>query len=110
MALRTASQQAEAGSEPSPGSVLERSGESGLDIILPGMSLQEVYALVGEPTGTTSYQTGKAWIPFNFGAKDLARTVILYKGQGRVVLSHDGYSSTSNVLEVILDPAESGYP
>ena len=85
-------------------------GNENLDIIREGMSMEEVYALIGQPTATTTYQTGKAWIPFNFGAKDLARTVLLYKGQGRVVCSHDGYSSTSRVLEVIIDPQESGYP
>ncbi len=111
VALRTASQQAAADSELSPGKVSpEGSGKSGIDIIREGMSMEEVYALVGEPTATASHQTGKAWVPFNFGAKDLARTDMLYKGQGRVVLSHDGYSSTSHVVEVIIDPDESGFP
>ncbi|MFT4518241.1 MAG: hypothetical protein ACI9JM_000622 [Halioglobus sp.] len=86
------------------------SGTAGLDVIVVGMSMQEVYALVGQPTATTTHQTGKAWIPFNYGAKDLARTILLYKGQGRVICSHDGYSSTTKVLEVIVDPGETGYP
>lgn len=88
----------------------KKSGTAGLDIIVEGMTMQEVYDLVGQPTATSTYQTGKAWIPFNFGAKDLARTLLLYKGQGRVICSHDGYSSTSRVLEVIIDPNETGYP
>jgi len=88
----------------------KRTGTAGLDVIVAGMSMQEVYDLVGQPSATTTHQTGKAWIPFNFGAKDLARTLLLYKGQGRVVCSHDGYSSTSRVLEVIIDPEETGYP
>jgi hypothetical protein len=85
-------------------------GNAGLNIIKVGMSMEEVYDLIGQPTATTTHQTGKAWIPFNYGAKDLARTHLLYKGKGRVVCSHDGYSSTSRVLEVIIDPAETGYP
>ncbi len=86
------------------------SAKQSLDIISVGMSMEEVYALVGQPTATSTYQTGKAWIPFNYGAKDLARTILLYKGQGRVVCSHDGYSTTSRVQEVIIDPGETGYP
>lgn len=86
------------------------SGKAGLDVLVPGMLMQEVYDLVGHPTNTTTYQTGKAWIPFNYGAKDVARTLLLYKGKGRVVCSHDGYSANSKVLEVIIDPKENGYP
>lgn len=90
--------------------VSKSTGKAGLDVIVEGMSLQEVYDLVGQPTATTTHQTGKAFIPFNFGAKDLARTYLLYKGKGRVITSHDGYSSTSRVLEVLIDPNETGYP
>lgn len=96
-----------AAAKPKPA---KASGGAGLDVIVVGMSMQEVYDLVGQPTATTTHQTGKAWIPFNYGAKDLARTILLYKGQGRVICSHDGYSSTSKVLEVVIDPEESGYP
>ena len=88
----------------------QSSGKEGIEVIRECMSMQEVYDLIGQPTATTSRQTGKAWIPFNYGAKDLARTYLLYKGQGRVVCSHSGYSSTSRVIEVIIDPEESGYP
>ena len=54
-----------------------------------GMSMQEVYDLAGQPTATTSHQTGKAWIPFNFKGGDSVRTIALYKGQGRVVFSNE---------------------
>jgi len=83
---------------------------AGLESIKVGMSMQEVYDLVGQPTATTTHQTGKAWIPFNYGGKDLARTHLLYKGKGRVICSHDAYSSVSRVQEVIIDPEETGYP
>lgn len=100
-----------ASSKPAPAKAApSSSGKSGLDVIVVGMSMQEVYDLVGQPTATSTHQTGKAWIPFNYGGKDLARTHLLYKGQGRVVCSHDAYSSSSRVLEVILDPEETGYP
>lgn len=89
--------------------VKKNSGDQLLDIIVAGMSMEEVYDLVGPPTATTTHQTGKAWNPFNFGRKDVARSVALYKEQGRVVFSHGAYSNTK-VLEVIIDPEESGYP
>ena len=79
--------------------------------IKEGMSMQEVYELAGEPSATYSHQTGKAWIPFNFGARDVARTVALYKGQGRVVFSLvSAYSGVYRVVEIELNPDESGYP
>ena len=82
-----------------------------LSVVKKGMSMQEVYALVGTPTATTSYQTGKAWIPFNFKGSDNRRTAALYKGQGRVIFSNDSnYSSGMHVLEIKLDKNESGYP
>lgn len=75
-----------------------------------GMSMSEAYALIGTPTSTYTHQTGKAWIPFNFKGGDLARTVALYQGKGRVVFSNTNrYSGHMVVLEVIVDPNESGY-
>lgn len=97
--------------QPQQSQAAASNGEkSGLDVIREGMSMQEVYALIGTPTATTTHQTGKAWIPFNFSGKDLVRTAALYKGQGRIIFSHDSYSSTTRVLEVLIDPNESGYP
>lgn len=76
-----------------------------------GMSMQEAMAIAGPPTSTTSHITGKAFIPFNFSGNDTARTIGLYKGQGRLVFSKaSSYSSTMNVIEVQVDPNESGYP
>jgi hypothetical protein len=82
-----------------------------LSEIKVGMSMQEAYALAGHPTATTSHQTGKAWIPFNYKGGDSMRTIALYKGQGRIVFSNEShYSSGWRVLEVLLDENESGYP
>jgi hypothetical protein len=76
-----------------------------------GMSIQQVYDMCGAPTNTTTYQTGKAFIPFNFRGKDNVRSAALYKGQGRVVFSNDSaYSGGMHVLEVLVNPNESGYP
>jgi hypothetical protein len=71
------------------------------------MSMQEVYSLVGYLTNTVSHQTGNAWVPFSAG-KDLACTIALYKGQGRIIFSHSPYESDLKVLKVIVDPDETG--
>ncbi|WP_437882787.1 hypothetical protein [Pseudomonas sp. LRF_L74] len=76
-----------------------------------GMSMDQVNAILGAPSGTFAHQTGKAWIPFNFQGKDVARVVNLYKGQGRVIFSQASvYSSVWRVLEVQQNPNETGYP
>lgn len=79
--------------------------------IRSGMSMDEVNALIGAPSATYSHQTGKAWIPFNFQGKDVARIVALYKGKGRIVYSQNSvYASVWRVLEVTENPNETGYP
>lgn len=79
--------------------------------IVVGMSMDEVTALIGAPSNTYSHQTGKAWNPFNFQGKDVARIVALYKGQGRIIYSQDTvYSSSWRVLEIREDASETGYP
>lgn len=81
-----------------------------LSAVRNGMSMSEVYALVGAPTSTYGHQTGKAWIPFNYKGGDLARQIALYAGQGRVVFSNtDRYTGNMVVIDVILDANESGY-
>lgn len=78
---------------------------------IPGMSMEEVTAVCGAPTSTTSHMTGKAFIPFNFKGKGDVVMIALYKGQGKVIYTHPSrYTSTWQVEEVRLDPNESGYP
>ncbi|MGH8445142.1 MAG: hypothetical protein ACREVL_07740 [Solimonas sp.] len=74
------------------------------------MSMQQVYTIFGPPTSTNTHMTGKAFIPFNFKGKDSYRSIAHYKGQGRIVFSNSSaYSSDQRVLEVQIDPNESGY-
>lgn len=68
-----------------------------------GMSDTRVRKLIGDPDDSTSYQTGKAWIPFYYGT-DVARTDWLYDGQGRVVFSINRYSGQFKVINVMYDP------
>ena len=51
-----------------------------------GMSSQQVISLIGQPNDAGSHVTGKAFIPFYFGA-DRARHETVYKGQGRLIFA-----------------------
>ena len=76
-----------------------------------GMSMKQVTDLTGPPTDQGAYITGKAWIPFNFKGKDVARIVALYRGKGRIIFSQESvYSSVWRVLELQPNPNETGYP
>ena len=48
--------------------------------------MAEVTDLIGPPTDTNHYVTGKAFIPYYFG-DDTTRTECHYKGIGRVIFS-----------------------
>lgn len=72
-----------------------------------GMNDTEVHKAIGGPTGTRTYPTGKQAIPFYYGP-DLMRTDWKYKGQGRVIFSHDRYGSNMKVIRIDYDPNESG--
>ena len=103
--VRKASQKAAKKIKPAAGATLA------ISEIREGMGMQEVYELAGQPSATYSHQTGKAFIPFNFGARDVSRTVALYKGQGRIIFSLvSAYNGVYRVVEIELNPNESGYP
>jgi len=73
------------------------------------MSMKEVYDLIGVPTDTKTYSTGKAWIPFYFG-RDMARTEALYKGEGKITFTGVGVGGVAlKVYRIIYDPNEYGY-
>lgn len=79
--------------------------------IKPGMSQEEAFAIAGPPTSTSSHITGKAFQPFNFKGSGTTRTYGIYKGQGRIVFTNNSaYSSGQSVVEVQVNPDESGYP
>ena len=74
-----------------------------------GMKMGEVNALIGNPTDTKAYATGKAFIPFHFGG-DNARTESLYKGMGTIIFSQrSAFGGGFSVIEIIYDPQEKGY-
>ena len=74
-----------------------------------GMPMKQVFDLIGSPTDTQSYVTGKAWMPYYFGS-DAARIEARYKGQGRITFTGGtGFGRVYKVYRIIYDPKESGY-
>lgn len=70
-----------------------------------GMSQKQVYDLIGLPTDSKVYSTGKSWIPFYFGS-DVVRRECLYKGEGKITFTGRNYFK---VHRIIYDPTENGY-
>lgn len=81
------------------------------DQVKVGMSMEQVASIIGQPTAMTSHITGKAFNPFNVTGKDSARQVALYKGVGRIEYSNSSaYTSVFRVINIVVNPNESGYP
>lgn len=78
--------------------------------ISKGMSMKQVEDLIGPPTDSSDYTTGKAFIPFYFG-NDTMRKIQLYKGEGQIVyVGGSGVSGGSALVdEILYDPKETGY-
>ncbi len=66
--------------------------------------------LIGAPTNSTDYATGKNFNRFNFSRTDISRITLLYRGQGRVVFSRGGYDKTYRVIGITINSNETGYP
>ena len=69
-----------------------------------GMSLQRVTDLIGPPSDTKQYVTGKSFIPFYSGT-DSVRLEAVYKGMGRITFS----GRPLQVYQVVTDTSESGF-
>ena len=74
-----------------------------------GMSIKQVHDIIGEPTDTKNYVTGKAFIPFYYGS-DRSRLENFYKGQGRLIFTGSGIGGSNFKLHTIIyDSSENGY-
>ena len=71
--------------------------------ITQGMNETDVRKILGEPTSSKDYMTGKAWIPWYFGS-DTSRQEWLYKGKGLITFSRNRYSGGLSVVKVTYDP------
>jgi hypothetical protein len=72
--------------------------------IAKGMSYRHVTDLIGPPSDTKEYMTGKNFIPFYMGT-DTVRLEAIYKGQGRITFT----GRPLKVYRIIDNPNESGY-
>lgn len=87
--------------EPAPGSKFNR-----LQI---GMSNKQVTDLIGPPTDQQAHITGKAWIPFYYGAGK-HEMLFYYKGMGRLLFAGGaGYSTGVSLIGIEHDAKEGGY-
>jgi hypothetical protein len=82
--------------EAPPGTLFKR--------ITKGMSFRHVTDLIGPPSDTKEYMTGKNFIPFYMGT-DTVRLEAIYKGQGRITFT----GRPLRVYRIIDNPNESGY-
>jgi hypothetical protein len=75
-----------------------------------GMSMKQATDLVGQPTDSGAYITGKAWIPFYFGS-DRTRFEMIYKNQGRLVFAGGslGDYTGGHLVWIINNSREGGY-
>lgn len=74
-----------------------------------GMGQGQVHSILGQPTDSKTYQTGKMWIPFYFGS-DTMRTEELYKGVGSITYTGIGIGGVNlTVFKAIYDPSEDGF-
>ncbi len=75
-----------------------------------GMTQGQVHEILGQPTDTKTYQTGKVWIPFYFGP-DAMRTDEFFKGVGVITYSGAGIGGVHwTVYRAIYNAAEDGFP
>ncbi len=86
-------------SAAAPGMIASIPAGSSLAKVTKGMTDTDVRKVLGEPTSSRSYMTGKQFIPWYFGS-DTSRTAWTYAGQGVVVFSRNRYSQGLKVIEV----------
>ncbi|HNM75920.1 MAG TPA: hypothetical protein PKN13_11370, partial [Accumulibacter sp.] len=75
-----------------------------------GMPMKQVTDLVGPPSDQGAYVTGKAFIPFFFGA-DKHRQELVYKNQGRLIFAGGsmGDFSSAHLVWIIHNANEPAY-
>ena len=83
---------------------------SGFTRLQIGMPMQQVVDMIGRPSDSGAYVTGKAWIPFYFGS-DRYRYEFVYKNQGRLIFAGGsiGNYSGGNLIWIIHNGTEPGY-
>lgn len=77
--------------------------DSPLAKVTLGMHRDQVDELLGAPTSTRAFPSGKGFIPYYYGP-DTTRTGAFYRGLGRIT-----FSGTDKVVQIEYDPAEDGH-
>lgn len=79
--------------------------------IKPGMSIKQVHDLIGQPSDSTSKDTGMGYIPFYslVSGRGIIRFFDFYKGQGSIVYTSNSSGGDMRVDEVRYDKTEDGY-
>jgi len=70
-----------------------------------GMNEVDVRKILGEPTSSKDYMTGKAFLPWNFG-RDSSRQEWTYKGKGLITFSRNAATGSLKVIKVTYDPSK----
>ena len=71
--------------------------------ITNGMSEVDVRKILGEPTNSKDYVSGKAWVPWS---SENSRQEWTYKGKGLITFSRNKYSGSLKVIKVTYDPSK----
>jgi hypothetical protein len=68
------------------------------------MTDAQVKQILGAPTTTHAYPSGKTFNPFYYGTEG-SREGWVYKGKGQITFSRNKYNGALTVIEVLYDPA-----
>ena len=67
------------------------------------MTDAQVKQILGAPTTTRAYPSGKTFNPFYYGTEG-SREGWIYKGKGQITFSRNRYNGALTVIEVIYEP------
>lgn len=74
-----------------------------------GMSRAQVLDITGQPNDQGAYITGRAFIPFFFGA-DRYRHELAFKGQGRLIFAGSGgFDTNAHLIWIIHNANDTGF-
>ena len=69
------------------------------------MTDAQVKQILGAPTSTQAYVSGKTFIPYYYGTEG-SREAWFYKGKGQIVFSRNRWNGNLTVIEVVYDPKQ----
>src|SRR5262245_3963338 len=69
------------------------------------MTDAQVKQILGAPTSTQAYVSGKHFIPYYYGTEG-SREAWSYKGKGQIVFSRNRWNGNLTVIEVVYDPKQ----